>query len=57
MNIQEIKNLLLNKIKGKSNWLIGRKISLSFAITIVIFIAIIAIQIFGLQKLNRYYKG
>jgi methyl-accepting chemotaxis protein len=56
MNLQEIKNLILNKIKGKSNWLIGRKISLSFAITIVIFIAIIAVQILGLQKLNDTIK-
>jgi methyl-accepting chemotaxis protein len=54
MYLKNIINLILSKINinGKSTWLIGRKISFSFVIVILIFIAIIAIQIFGLQKLN-----
>jgi methyl-accepting chemotaxis protein len=55
MNIKDLGNLLLKKVRitGKSKWLIGRKISLFFAIMIVLFVAIILIQIFGLQKLNN----
>jgi methyl-accepting chemotaxis protein len=54
MEIKNLINLVLSKIdlRGISSWLIGRKIALSFAIVILIFIAIILIQIFGLEKLN-----
>jgi methyl-accepting chemotaxis protein len=53
--INTIKNIILNKMKaiGWEEWLIGKKIFLSFAIVIVLFIAIILIQIFGLQMLKN----
>ncbi|MBN2402380.1 MAG: hypothetical protein JXN64_08260 [Spirochaetes bacterium] len=55
MNIFSLKNSILSKItkKGGGRWLIGRKISLSFALVIVIFIAVIAIQVFGLKKFTE----
>ncbi|MBN2402381.1 MAG: hypothetical protein JXN64_08265 [Spirochaetes bacterium] len=55
INVDYFKNTLLKIMKtiGWENWLIKQKIALSFAIVIVIFIAIIAIQIFGLRNLNN----
>jgi methyl-accepting chemotaxis protein len=52
--VNKVKIIFLNKLKaiGWEDLLIKQKISLFFIIVIVIFIAIIAIQIIGLQKLN-----
>ncbi len=54
MELKSFKNLILNWniFKGIKAWKIGGKLSLSFAIVIFIFIAVVGVQIFGLQKLN-----
>lgn len=53
MNPKSKLDTIIDKIPGWKKWLIGRKISLFFIITIIVFISIIGVQIFGLRKLNN----